>query len=580
MTHMKHQCENRPSGAAVDIMIPRDAVPEFLMHAHELACAGRSDEALLCLTESNVQQVRDQAGVEGQIVLGHTWRMLGRAREAAECYEYAAEEQPDPVTLTELAGLYRDVGRFSQALQCCEKALLIQADWPELRALHATCLIKTGKLRQGLELLKEIVAAERASAQVHSGYLTHLLYLPEMDASTLLHEHCAWARVHAPTHLARTAHSNVPDPQRRLKIGYVSADFRDHSVAYNFEALLDGRNAETVAVYGYGSVAQPDEVTERLSRKFDLYRDISQCDDETSARIIQEDGIDILVSIGGHTSGHRLRVLAYKPAPIQVDYHSVVTTGMRQIDYRFTDELLDPPQRDTPDYVEQALYVPQSVISYTAPAHVPPVGGLPAQGNGFVTFGSFANHVKINERVIAMWSAILRRVPRSRLRIKCPGGYDACVVAHLTDQFVARGIERERIRIRGWVDAPMHWDLYRQIDLALDTYPFNGCLTILEAAWMGVPTLSLTGDKYVSRMGKAILTHIGLGSLAVTEAQQFVEKGVALAHDPVLLAKLRVHLRPAMQAGPLCDSRRLAGELEKAYRRIWQQWCERQSRCV
>jgi len=562
----------------MNVVIADDAVPEFLMRAHELACIDRSEEALACLTESNLRHVQDQAGVAAQIVLGCTWRMLGHLREAAECYEKATVEQPDKVILAELAGLYRDVGRFSQALRCCERALLIQEDWPELKALYASCLMKTGQLHAGIEVMKKIVDTGQATAELHSQYLFHLLYLPDMDAQTLLHEHRAWGMAHAPESLARTGHTNTPDPQRRLRIGYVSADFRSHSLAYTFEALLDGRNAEIAEVYGYGSVGQPDEVTERLSKKFDHYRDISQWDDETAAKAIQADGIDILVTIGGHTSGHRMRVLAYRPAPIQIDHGSAVTTGISQIDYRFTDDLLDPPECGRQDYVEQALYIPQTVYVYTPPAHMPPVGRLPAQENGFVTFGSFANPLKINDEIIALWSAILRRVPTSRLLIKCPGGRDAGVIRHLTDQFAAQGVEHGRIHIRGRVDRQTHWRLYNQIDLALDTFPFNGAMTTLEGSWMGVPTVSLTGDKLVSRMGKTILTHIGLGSLAVTQTQQFIEKAVALAHDPILLAKLRAHLRPAMLASPLCDSRRLATELEKAYRCVWKQWCEK-ARC-
>jgi len=561
------------------VTISGDAVPAFLIRAHELACRGRSAEALACLTESNLCQLRDQADTDAHIVLGQTWRLLGRLREAAQCYEQVTDKQPDAVILLELAGLYCEAGHFFCALRSCEKALLMREDWTELKALYALCLMKTGKLEEGMDLLKRTVNNGQAPVGLHSQYLFHLHYMPDIDAKTVLREYQRWAALFAPAHLARTGHANTPDPARKLRIGYLSPDFRRHSVTYTFEALLDGRNPAEAEVYGYGSVTHPDETTERLKGKFDAYRDILKLDNRGAADLIERDKIDILVALAGHTTGHRLVLLGYKSAPIQVDMGSLATTGMEQIDYRLTDQWLDPPDTQD-DCAEAFVYLPGGSVCYRPAQNSPAVAAPPVLKNGYITFGSFNNLLKVNDDTMGLWARVLQAVPDSRLLLKFHGSHDRRLVQAVSDRFAQHCISKERLQFMGYCASyAEHMQCFHAMDIALDTYPFNGGVTSLEGLWMGVPLISLTGRSFTHRTGFHLLTQIGLGSFAAQTAQAYVLKAAALAGQIPSLTTLRGSLRTRMQTSTLCDPRRYARQWEAACRCMWTRWCETQ-RCA
>jgi predicted O-linked N-acetylglucosamine transferase (SPINDLY family) len=399
-------------------------------------------------------------------------------------------------------------------------------------------------------------------------------YLPDQDPQALLAEHKRWAAIHAPRNRARTSHDNAPDPNRRLRIGYISPDFHTHSVAYTFEPFLTGRDPQAVELYGYGSVRKQDEMTENLKRKFDCYRDIHDLPDEEASRLIEQDKIDILVEIGGHTGNNRLGILAYKPAPIQVDYGGLNTSGMEQIDYRLTDSLLDPPEHSE-FYIEQSVCLPGSLFCYSPPDFAPQVAPSPMHENGFATFGSFHNNMKINPYIISLWAQVLRTNDDSRLLLKYAGGNDRGIQQVYLNQFEQFGIDRSRLEICGWKTPCEHLESYGRVDIALDTYPFNGCVTTLEGLWMGVPTISLLGNNcLLSRVGLSILSRVGMQFLVASTPAEFVAKATALASKPDALSKIRASMRTRMTAGTLCDNERFAREVEQAYRAMWRRWCQ------
>jgi len=338
---------------------------------------------------------------------------------------------------------------------------------------------------------------------------------------------------------------------------------------------LDARDQGAVQVFGYGSVAHPDSLTQRLRSKFDAYRDVVGLDDRAVAALVERDRIDILVAVAGHTMGNRVRVLAYKPAPIQVDMGSTATLGMGQVDYRLTDAILDPPEfADT--CVEELVYLPGGYVSYRPSESAPAVGSLPETRNGYVTFGSFNGSQKIHPVLVSLWSRVLKAVEGSRLVMKLTGGDDPALAGHLLRLFEDAGVHRDRIRIHGWLSLARHLELYNQVDLALDTYPFNGCTTTLEGLWMGVPIVSLAGQTLTSRVGLSILSRVGLKHLAVSTVDEYVQRAVVLAENPTILAKIRSSLRPRMACSPVCDAQRYAREVEAAYRWMWRKWCDRQ----
>lgn len=557
----------------MQVTLPAEKVPPFILQAYQATQAGDHEQAQILLNPVNIGHLatlsrNSDTYVSAMTVLGSTWRRLGRPMEAAQAFEEVRRVRPDAAVLHELTALYRETGQFGQALTVAEQAVKSWPRVPELQSLYAECLISLGRLEEGLAVLKQMIDSGQASAAVHNLYNWYLAYVPNMDRQGLYQAACAWAHRHTKSVTPLEPRTIEPETEHCLRIGYLSSDFRTHSVTYTFEPLLDGRDVQSFEVYGYGNVAHPDATTERLKGKFNCYRNVFGLDARAVAERIREDRIDILVSLAAHCSATNLLVLAHKPAPIQIDIGSLGSTGLAQVDYRVSDAGQDPPEVQA-YYTEKLKTVAGGFIPYRPPQDAAPVGHLPMLTQGQVTFGCFANHLKINEEVVTCWADILRRIPRSRLLIKGSGGGDKQIKSLLTERFVAQGIASTRIRIEGWLSKQAHWDLYNQVDIALDTFPFNGGLTNIEALWMGVPTVTLAGDTFVSRTGLAILTQVGLPQMVAKSSPDMVAKAVALAHNPESLARVRANLRAAVAASPMCDVTRLARGLEGIYREVW-----------
>ena len=293
--------------------------------------------------------------------------------------------------------------------------------------------------------------------------------------------------------------------------------------------------------------------------------------DRELADQIQADGIDILVFVGGHTMDNRLGVAAYRPAPIQVDYGSINTIGSPHIDYRLTDAILDPSGSESL-YLESLTRLPDGLICYRAPTDAPAVAPLPARQNGHVTFGSFNGSQKTSREVVGLWSEVLRAVPGSHFLLKFAGGDDTAVAMRYRAWFEASGIDPGRVDIKGWMLPREHLELYGRVDIALDTFPYQGCLTSLEGLWMGVPLISLRGDCYVSRVSDTILSRLDMDFFVATQREEMVRKAQALAGNIDALARIRTTLRHRMQTSVLSDAKRFAGQVETAYREMWQAW--------
>ena len=351
-------------------------------------------------------------------------------------------------------------------------------------------LMREGKIAEGIELLRKAVEAEPCNVDARSKLLWHLHYLTDIDPAQMLEEHKKWGRIHTPISLAKTEHDNAPVPDRRLRIGYISPDFRMQSAAFNFDAFLSGRNRQAVEVYGYGNVARPDKFTEHFKKSFDHYRNIRGVDDKKVAKIIARDKIDILVEIGGYVSDNCLHVLAYKPAPIQVDYGGINTTGMEQVDYRLTDVILDPVHLHK-YYVEESVCLPTGLFCYRPSPFAGSIAPLPAIKNGYITFASFNNNLKMSPYIMGVWAEVLKAVENSRLVLKFGAAGDEKVKQRYYNMFEKLQISPDRIDIHGWVGPAEHIKMYDEVDIMLDTYPFNGCITTLEGLWKGVPIISL-----------------------------------------------------------------------------------------
>ena len=380
-----------------------------------------------------------------------------------------------------------------------------------------------------------------------------------------------WNVRHARPLLGPLEHGNDRNVNRRLRVGYVSPDFRRHSARYFFEPLLARHSKAVVELFAYAEVARPDDVSDRLRGLVDHWCDTVGLNDEALAARIRADGIDILVDLAGHTKGNRLLVFARKPAPVQVScwLGYAYTTGLEAIDYFMSDNALTPEGCDHL-FSEKPVRMPVALV-YRPPADLEPPGPLPAQRNGTVTFGSLSRSVRINHRVVKAWAAILARVPGSRLIINSSNFSSPELQRQYIEQFGALGVAPEGLEI-GYDSPP--WDIVRRIDIELDCFPHNSGTTLFESLYMGVPFISLKDRPSVGRMGAMILTGLGHEEwIAGTEAE-YIDKAVAMAGDLPKLAKLHANLRPEMERSRLMDERGFAHDVEAAYRDMWRRWCQ------
>ena len=371
-------------------------------------------------------------------------------------------------------------------------------------------------------------------------------------------------------------HVNDRDPERRLRIGYVSPDFRHHVICHFLTPLLEAHDHTQFAIHCYASVRRPDAITERLKKTADLWRDVRGVGDEALAEMIRADGIDILVDLTQHMADNQLLVFARKPAPVQVAWLGYpASTGLEAMDYRFTDAFMEPVDSPWSKSVERTVRLPDAWFCFDPIDEYPEPGPLPALTSGQVTFGSLNNFSKINENVLRLWAQVLQGVDGSRLLMQCPAG---STQARVRQWFEAHGIAAHRLElVSRTATREKFLQLFERIDLALDPFPCTGGTTTCEALWMGVPVVTLKGRAAVARQSFSILSTIGLAELAADSEEEYLQSARVLAGDPSRLAELRATLRQRMKTSAFMDAPRFARNIETAYREMWRQWCAKET---
>lgn len=397
------------------------------------------------------------------------------------------------------------------------------------------------------------------------------------DKADVFALHRGWGEAAARRHAVKPqAFKNSPDPARRLRLGYVSADYRTHSVAYFLEPLLAAHDHTNFEVVCYSAMAagREDQVTARFKALASLWRDVATMEDDAFCRQVRADKIDVLIDLSGHSERSRLVAFAAKPAPVTATWLGYpATTGLTAMDWRITDAIADPPGAEA-FHTERLMRLDGGFLCYRPPSTAPAVGPPPAIAKGHVTFGSFNNQLKINASVISVWSQILKSVPSARLLIKSELLEDDGVAARLRNGFADAGIDPARIELLQWkADTRDHLAAYGEIDIALDPFPYNGTTTTCEALWMGVPVVALIGDRHSARVGFDLLARVGLERFAAGENESYIRIATALANDRAALAELRAGLRGRVARSPLCDATRFAREFEAALRAMWQERC-------
>ena len=508
--------------------------------------------------------------------LGLALQALRRYAEAMTWYEKALVIEPRYANAHyNLGNLLRKLERPEDAVAAYEKALVLKPDLDRASIGLIGAVLSLWRLDDAIAELRSAMAIRPDLPVARSNLVYLSLFRSQETPETLFALHREWANFHAPAistldlRFARAA-----DPDRRLRVGYVSPDFRNHA-EYDFVApVLEAHDRRQVEVVCYSDVERPDRFTKHLMSKVERWVTIHGTDDAAVAERIRSDGIDILVDLAGHTGGNRLRVFSAKPAPVQVAWVGYPETrGLAAIDYRISDAVLDPEGSERFS-TEKLIRLPHS-FCWRSRFEAGPVQAPPITRTGHITFGSLNQLHKMTPQVIEVWARVLRTEPRSHLFLVASALANSSVGERVAACFADAGIGRDRLVLAPTVPTPDHLALYNQIDIALDPFPFNGHTTSCEAMWMGVPVVTLSGDQRASRTGASMLTVIGLPELIATTADAYVEIAVSLAHDLDRLAALRAGMRERLQTSPLCDVEAMTRAVETAYRGAWRRWCEK-----
>lgn len=506
--------------------------------------------------------------------LGIALSSQGLLEEAVVHYQTALRLNPTfAEAYNNMGNALRYLARIAEAMETYQEALRITPDYPEVHNNMASLLMLQGRLPEAMNHYRQALRIKPDYAESHSNMLFYLNYDPEVDPDEVFAEHCRWGELHGRVPSSSARHDNDPSPERRLRIGYVSPDFRQHALIRFFEPVLANHDPAQVEIICYANVIAPDSTTLRLRSLAHAWRSIWGRNDRQVAEQVRSDRIDILVDLAGHTANNRLTVFAHRPAPVQVTYLGYPnTTGLPVMDYKVTDAVLDPPG-DPVRHTEELVRLPW-ICCFLPPENTPEITPLPALKTGRLTFGSLHNLAKLNAKVIDLWCRVLQGAPSTRLLI-FRDGLVGDMREQLARQFTDRGIAADRLDLREGTIAPGYLGIYEEIDVALDVFPYSGSTTTREALWMGVPMLTLAGKCTAQRGSEGVLATLGLNDFVAATPEGFVSLGAKLPDDLPRLARLRSELRPLMQA-TICDGRRHTRNLEQAYREMWRRWCAKQ----
>jgi predicted O-linked N-acetylglucosamine transferase (SPINDLY family) len=484
------------------------------------------------------------------------------------------------LALTNLGVAYRSAGRLDESVAILRRALALDPDSPLALANLGQALNRAGNIAESVVYNRRALQMEPGQLGLQSAVLFAENYLAETDPVELAGRARRVGELIAAANPARTRHANDPDPERPLRVGFVSGDLRSHPVGRFLLGALSGFGTETgLEFFAYANSRDEDTVTAALRRTIPNWRNVAGLSDAALDRRIVDDGIDVLFDMSGHSSGHRLNVFARKPAPVAATWIGYfATTGLGAIDYVLANRWVVPGKEEN-QWIEKVWRLPDTYLCFTTPVDAPAPGPLPALAAGHVTFGSFNNFNKLNAATLAAWASLMRQLPESRLVLRSSGADIPSQRESLEQRITAVGLDRSRIRIDPRIaDYAAHLGSYDELDIALDPFPYNGGTTTVEALYMGVPVLVRAGDRYVAHMGESILHHAGLAEWIAADEEAYSALGARLAADIDGLAALRAGLRERMRASPLFDAPRFARNLEDAIRGMWRRWCAAERR--
>jgi protein O-GlcNAc transferase len=533
--------------------------------------AGNLDEAIACYAQAIALRPKY---AEAHFNLGNALKEKGELDEAIIAYRQAlALNLALPEAHNNLATALRGKGQLDEAMTAYRRAIELNPGYAEAHNNLGNALKDAGRLDEAIAEYRLAMELKPEYVETHSNLVYALHFHPAYDAAAIFEEHRRWNRLHAePLAKFIRAHGNSRDPERKIRIGYVSPDFCEHPVGRFILPLLAARDRDRFTVSCYSDVRHADDFTSVLRRHVSQWRNIVGLADERVAELIREDQIDILIDLTMHMADNRMLVFARKPAPVQVTYLAYCsTTGLAAMDYRLTDPHLDPPGNDLAIYSEKTAHLPETYWRYQSDERSGDVGLLPAINTGGITFGCLNNFCKISPDALDVWTQLLQAMPKSRLILHALEGSHR---ERVRDFCKSRGIEGHRIHFVSKVPLQEYFALHHQIDISLDPFPCNGGTTTCDALWMGVPVVTLAGRTAVGRAGASILRNVGMPELVAETPEQYTQIALHLANDFSRLVELRQTLRARMLASPLMNAARFARNTEAVYRQMWQDWCK------
>lgn len=497
-----------------------------------------------------------------------------RIDPAEVCLRKALELKPEYAeAYIQLGSILKESGRTDEAESCCRIGLTFRPDFAEAHSNHGAILDDLGRVVEAAAAFQRAIQHSPDFAAAHSNLLFHNSHSEHITASELFKAHQEFAeRFEASLIPKWLPHINNRDPNRVIRVGFVSGDLRSHAVASFFEPLLAYLvQCETFSLYAYSNGPYEDSVTQHLKTNIPHWRQISGKPDDVVAQMVRDDFIDILIDLSGHTAFNRLLTFARKPAPVQASWIGYAgTTGLSAMDYYIGDHYWLPQGRFENQFTEKIVRLPANAL-FLPSTGSPNVSTLPALRNGYLSFGSFNQLRKLTPTVIAVWSRVLRAIPNSRMLLAAMpvAGENPMVV----EMFAREGISRDRLSFYPRAQMQDYLALHHLVDISLDTFPYPGATTSCNALWMGVPTVTLVGETPVSRVGAVLQNHAGLSQFIAINHADYVAKSVYWADHFNELAAIRGETRARFANSAMGRPDLIGAAIEQAFRRMWQRWC-------
>tara|TARA_Y100001936_G_scaffold253585_1_gene319168 strand:- start:11896 stop:14067 length:2172 start_codon:yes stop_codon:yes gene_type:complete len=508
--------------------------------------------------------------------LANVMAMLGKIDDAEkQCREAISIDDSHAITQLTFGGVLEAQGRFFEAEVAFRTALDLEPNMPAAWNNLGNLFRAMGQPVDAINSFRRAIALDPSNAMAHSNLLFSLSLDPATSAMTIKGEAENWNSRHAASlKEIKKLHLNDPISDRRIRVGYVSPDFHDHAVGRFLSPLYACHGRDKVEIYSYADVARVDDQTRWFETHSDCWRRTFGQGDEQLAEQIREDKIDVLIDVAGHTAGNRLLTFARQPAPVQASWLGYGgTTGLEAMGWRITDSVTDPIENED-HYCENLIRLPDSLFCYAGDDDLPAITDPPFETAGYLTFGSLNNFSKLNDDTLRCWAEIVSAVPNSRMLIKGRGLGDQQLRQRVTAIFSAEGISPDRLDLLDHLPKKSdHLSLFSKIDIMLDTFPYSGATTICEALWMGVPVITMAGDKYVSRMAAGILKVAKLEELIAENRQSYIRLAKSLADQKNRISNYRKTLRRQVMHSPIADQKQFVTAMESVIRHMWTDWC-------